>query len=231
MQEQLNKAMSSLSETIGEEVPSFEEVREKVESRYAKAKVRPSSTRTRSRVACSRSSRRRSTSRPAPDSARSGPSSGSTPRPPSRPPPRPRPRRPRPKATARPRDPWGTLPHAARRRLPARHRSRTHPRSRWRLHPTGSGEPRCRFRHPPPPIPRTGRPPQEVVSHDAVSGIHHHQIVGPTGGWAGEQAARAGQRGSRTRSSRWITASGRCSGSEPVWRPLWASTSALDQAT
>ncbi len=38
MQEQLNKAMSSLSETIGEDVPSFEEVREKVESRYAKAK-------------------------------------------------------------------------------------------------------------------------------------------------------------------------------------------------
>lgn len=38
MQEQLNKAMSSLSETVGEDVPSFEEIREKVESRYAKAK-------------------------------------------------------------------------------------------------------------------------------------------------------------------------------------------------
>lgn len=38
MQEQLNKAMSSLSETVGEEIPSFEEIREKVESRYAKAK-------------------------------------------------------------------------------------------------------------------------------------------------------------------------------------------------
>jgi phage shock protein A len=38
MQEQLNRAMSSLSETVGEEVPSFEEIREKVESRYAKAK-------------------------------------------------------------------------------------------------------------------------------------------------------------------------------------------------
>ena len=38
MQEQLNKAMSSLNEQVGQEVPSFEEVREKVESRYAKAK-------------------------------------------------------------------------------------------------------------------------------------------------------------------------------------------------
>ncbi|MFV0523236.1 MAG: PspA/IM30 family protein [Acidimicrobiales bacterium] len=38
MQEQLNSAMSSLSERVGEEVPTFEEVREKVESRYAKAK-------------------------------------------------------------------------------------------------------------------------------------------------------------------------------------------------
>jgi phage shock protein A len=38
MQEQLNKAMSSLSETVGEDVPSFDEVRDKIESRYAKAK-------------------------------------------------------------------------------------------------------------------------------------------------------------------------------------------------
>ncbi len=38
MQEQLNKAMSSLSEKVGEDVPSFEEIREKVESRYARAK-------------------------------------------------------------------------------------------------------------------------------------------------------------------------------------------------
>jgi len=38
MQEQLSKAMSSLSETVGEDVPSFEEIREKVELRYAKAK-------------------------------------------------------------------------------------------------------------------------------------------------------------------------------------------------
>jgi len=38
MQEQLNKAMTSLNEQVGQDVPSFEEVREKVESRYAKAK-------------------------------------------------------------------------------------------------------------------------------------------------------------------------------------------------
>ncbi|MFT7600403.1 MAG: phage shock protein A [Acidimicrobiales bacterium] len=38
MQEQLNGAMSSLSETVGDEIPSFEEVRAKVEGRYAKAK-------------------------------------------------------------------------------------------------------------------------------------------------------------------------------------------------
>ncbi len=38
MQEQLNTAMDSLSESVGEDVPTFEEVRAKVESRYAKAK-------------------------------------------------------------------------------------------------------------------------------------------------------------------------------------------------
>ena len=38
MQEQLNSAMSSLNEQVGQDVPSFEEVRNKVEQRYAKAK-------------------------------------------------------------------------------------------------------------------------------------------------------------------------------------------------
>jgi phage shock protein A len=38
MQEQMNKAMASLSETVGEDVPSFDEIRDKIESRYAKAK-------------------------------------------------------------------------------------------------------------------------------------------------------------------------------------------------
>lgn len=38
MQEQMNKAMSSLSETVGQDVPTFNEVRDKIEGRYAKAK-------------------------------------------------------------------------------------------------------------------------------------------------------------------------------------------------
>ena len=39
MQEQMNKAMSSLSETVGQDVPTFDEVRNKIEARYAKAKA------------------------------------------------------------------------------------------------------------------------------------------------------------------------------------------------
>src|SRR3954465_14971875 len=38
MQEQMNTAMSSLSETVGDDVPSLDEVRQKIEARYAKAK-------------------------------------------------------------------------------------------------------------------------------------------------------------------------------------------------
>ena len=38
MQEQVNAAMSSLSETVGQDVPTFDEVRDKIEARYAKAK-------------------------------------------------------------------------------------------------------------------------------------------------------------------------------------------------
>jgi phage shock protein A len=38
MQEQMNKAMATLSETVGEDVPTFDEVREKIEARYARAK-------------------------------------------------------------------------------------------------------------------------------------------------------------------------------------------------
>ena len=37
MQEQMNKAMTSLSETVGQDVPTFDEVRDKIEQRYAKA--------------------------------------------------------------------------------------------------------------------------------------------------------------------------------------------------
>jgi phage shock protein A len=38
MQEQMNKAMSSLSEAVGQDVPTLNEVRDKIEARYAKAK-------------------------------------------------------------------------------------------------------------------------------------------------------------------------------------------------
>ena len=38
MAEQMNKAMASLSETVGQDVPTLDEVREKIEGRYAKAK-------------------------------------------------------------------------------------------------------------------------------------------------------------------------------------------------
>ncbi|HET6949991.1 MAG TPA: PspA/IM30 family protein [Acidimicrobiales bacterium] len=38
MAEQMNKAMSSLSETVGQDVPTLNEVRDKIEARYAKAK-------------------------------------------------------------------------------------------------------------------------------------------------------------------------------------------------
>jgi phage shock protein A len=38
MQEQVNKAMTSLGETVGGDVPTLDEVRAKIEARYAKAK-------------------------------------------------------------------------------------------------------------------------------------------------------------------------------------------------
>ena len=38
MQEQMNTAMASLSETVGQDVPTLDEVRDKIESRYARAK-------------------------------------------------------------------------------------------------------------------------------------------------------------------------------------------------
>jgi phage shock protein A len=37
MQEQMNKAIASISQTVGEDVPTLEEVRDKIEGRYAKA--------------------------------------------------------------------------------------------------------------------------------------------------------------------------------------------------
>ena len=38
MQEQVNSAMESLSATVGDDVPTFDEVRDKIEARYAKAR-------------------------------------------------------------------------------------------------------------------------------------------------------------------------------------------------
>jgi len=38
MQEEMNKAMATLSETVGDDVPTFDEVRDKIELRYARAK-------------------------------------------------------------------------------------------------------------------------------------------------------------------------------------------------
>ena len=38
MAEQMNKAMATLSEAVGQDVPTFDEVRTKIEARYAKAK-------------------------------------------------------------------------------------------------------------------------------------------------------------------------------------------------
>ena len=37
MQEQLNTAMASLSQTVGQDVPTFDDVRAKIEAQYAKA--------------------------------------------------------------------------------------------------------------------------------------------------------------------------------------------------
>jgi phage shock protein A len=39
MQEEMNSAMSSLTETVGDDVPTLNEVTEKIEARYAKAKA------------------------------------------------------------------------------------------------------------------------------------------------------------------------------------------------
>ena len=37
MQEQMNKAMASLAQTVGQDVPTFDQVRDKIEQRYARA--------------------------------------------------------------------------------------------------------------------------------------------------------------------------------------------------
>ncbi|MEM1334049.1 MAG: PspA/IM30 family protein, partial [Actinomycetota bacterium] len=39
MQEEMNEAMGQLTETVGADVPTFNEIQEKIEARYAKAKA------------------------------------------------------------------------------------------------------------------------------------------------------------------------------------------------
>ena len=39
MQEEMNKVITSLNETVGDDVPSLKQVQEKIEARYAKAKA------------------------------------------------------------------------------------------------------------------------------------------------------------------------------------------------
>jgi phage shock protein A len=39
MAEQMNEAMASLTESVGQDIPTFDEVRQKIEARYAKAKA------------------------------------------------------------------------------------------------------------------------------------------------------------------------------------------------
>ena len=75
MQEEMNKAMSQLNETVGDDVPTLNEVQEKIEARYAKARPRPSSTRRRCKPAFWKSSRQQPTSRHKVVSASYGPNS------------------------------------------------------------------------------------------------------------------------------------------------------------
>ena len=121
MQEQMNKAMTQLSETVGEEVPTFEEVRNKIEKRLAKAQASTELTGARRRHRrCSRSSRRRRAPRRRRASRSCAPSSGSAhpTEAPRRSPPRPRARPRKPRATAERRAAPG-LHGSARRRADA----------------------------------------------------------------------------------------------------------------
>ena len=113
MQEQMNKAMSSLSETVGQDVPTLNEVRDKIEARYAKAKGHGRADRELGRGRMLEVERR-STARPRPGWPRSAPSSGSRPRPvPPRWSPDPPTPRPRPTAAPPPRGPDCPAPATA----------------------------------------------------------------------------------------------------------------------
>ncbi len=60
MQEEMNKAMAQLNETVGDDVPTLNEVQQKIEARYAKAKAHERAEHGhRCRAASWRSSRRR----------------------------------------------------------------------------------------------------------------------------------------------------------------------------
>ena len=78
MQEEMNSAMAQLNEHIGADVPSFEEVREKIEARYARAKAASELSEASVESRCSRSSRRPPTSRRRAGSASCVPSSASS---------------------------------------------------------------------------------------------------------------------------------------------------------
>ena len=78
MQEEMNTAMSQLSETVGDDVPTLNEVGRRSRPATPRPRRRPSSTRRRSSHACSRSSRRPPTSRPRAGSPSCAPSSAST---------------------------------------------------------------------------------------------------------------------------------------------------------
>ena len=78
MQEEMNKAMAQLNETVGDDVPTLNEVQQKIEARYAKAKASSELQETSVESGSSRSSRPPPTSRPRAASASCAPSSAST---------------------------------------------------------------------------------------------------------------------------------------------------------
>ena len=82
MQEEMNTAMAQLNESVGADVPSFAEVEQKIQARYAKAKATAELTETSVESRVWRSSRPPPTSRPRAASASCAPSSAWSPAPP-----------------------------------------------------------------------------------------------------------------------------------------------------
>ena len=82
MQEEMNSAMASLTETVGDDVPTFNEVQEKIEARLREGQgVGRTAGGHASRAVCSRSSRPRRTWQPRAVCPSCAPSSDSTPLP------------------------------------------------------------------------------------------------------------------------------------------------------